>query len=48
MLKRMTARELAFETYDNLLWMEKSNPNFDQAEALAKTIRAGYPDHMLT
>ena len=44
---RCVVRGLAFAPYADLLWMETSTPNLDQAEAFAKAIRAEYPDQML-
>lgn len=44
---RCVARGLAFAPYADLLWMETSTPNLEQAEAFAKAIRAEYPDQML-
>ena len=40
-------RGLAFAPYADLLWMETSTPNLDQAEAFANEIKAKYPDQML-
>jgi len=45
--ERCVARGLAFAPYADLLWMETSTPNLEQAEAFAKAIRAEYPDQML-
>jgi len=44
---RCVARGLAFAPYADLLWMETSTPDLDQAEAFAKAIRAEFPDQML-
>ena len=45
--ERCVSRGLAFAPYADLLWMETSTPNLEQAEAFAKAIRAKYPDQML-
>jgi len=44
---RCVARGLAFAPYADLLWMETSTPNLEQAEAFAKAIRAQYPEQLL-
>ena len=44
---RCVARGLAFAPYADLLWMETSTPDLDQAEAFAKAIRSQYPEQML-
>ena len=44
---RCVVRGLAFAPYADLLWMETSTPNLDQAEAFATAIQAEYPDQML-
>ncbi|XDZ65550.1 isocitrate lyase [Alphaproteobacteria bacterium LSUCC0684] len=44
---RCVARGLAFVPYADLLWMETSTPDLDQAEAFAAAIRAEFPDQML-
>ena len=44
---RCVVRGLAFAPYADLLWMETSTPNLEQAEAFATAIRAEYPDQML-
>lgn len=44
---RCVSRGLAFAPYADLLWMETSTPNFEQAEAFAKAIRAKFPEQML-
>ena len=41
------ARSLAYAPYADLLWMETSNPNLDQAKAFAEAIHKEYPDQML-
>jgi isocitrate lyase len=38
---------LAFAPYADLLWMETSTPDLEQAEAFAKAIRAKYPEQLL-
>ena len=45
--ERCVVRGLAFAPYADLLWMETSTPNLDQAEAFANEIKAKYPDQML-
>ena len=45
--ERCVVRGLAFAPYADLLWMETSTPNLDQAEAFAIEIKAKYPDQML-
>jgi len=45
--ERCVVRGLAFAEYADLLWMETSTPNLEQAEAFAKAIRAKFPDQML-
>ena len=45
--ERCVVRGLAFAPYADLLWMETSTPNLDQAEAFANAIKAKYPDQML-
>ena len=44
---RCVARGLAFAPYADLLWMETSTPDLDQAAAFARAIREEYPDQML-
>jgi len=44
---RCVVRGLAFAEYADLLWMETSTPNLDQAEAFANAIHSVYPDQML-
>ena len=41
------ARGLAYAEYADLLWMETSLPDLDQARRFAEAIRAEYPDKML-
>ena len=45
--ERCVVRGLAFAPYADLLWMETSTPNLDQAEAFANEIKAKYPEQML-
>ena len=44
---RCVTRGLAFAPYADLLWMETSTPDLDQAEAFAAAIRTEFPDQML-
>ncbi|HEY6792019.1 MAG TPA: isocitrate lyase [Trebonia sp.] len=41
------ARGLAFAPYSDLLWMETSTPDLDEAHEFAEAIKAVYPDQML-
>ena len=41
------ARGLAFAPYCDLLWMETSKPNLEQARIFAEAIREEFPDKML-
>jgi isocitrate lyase len=41
------ARGLAYAPYSDLLWMETSTPDLDEARAFAEAIKAEYPDQML-
>ena len=41
------ARGLAFAPYSDLLWMETSTPDLDEAREFAEAIKAVYPDQML-
>ncbi len=41
------ARGLAFAPYCDLLWMETSKPNLEQARIFAEAIRKEFPDKML-
>ncbi len=41
------ARGLAFAPYCDLLWMETSKPNLEQARTFAEAIRKEFPDKML-
>src|ERR1700735_5123001 len=41
------ARGLAFAPYSDLLWMETSTPDLDEARKFAEGVKAVYPDQML-
>ncbi|HEX6454077.1 MAG TPA: isocitrate lyase [Trebonia sp.] len=41
------ARGLAYAPYSDLLWMETSTPDLDEAREFAEAIKAQYPDQML-
>ncbi len=41
------ARGLAYAPYSDLLWMETSTPDLDEAREFAEAIKARYPDQML-
>ena len=41
------ARGLAYAPYSELLWMETSTPDLDEAREFADAIKAEYPDQML-
>ena len=41
------ARGLSFAPYSDLLWMETSTPNLEQARKFAEAIRKEFPDQML-
>lgn len=45
--ERCVARGLAYAPYSDLLWMETSTPNLEQARQFAEAIRGQYPDQML-
>ena len=45
--ERCVARGLAYAEYADLLWMETSTPDLDQARRFAEAIRAAFPDRML-
>ena len=45
--ERCVARGLAFAPYCDLLWMETSKPNLEQAQKFAETIHKEYPNQML-
>lgn len=46
-LQRCVARGLAYAPYADLIWMETSTPDLEQAEKFAKGIRAEFPNKML-
>ena len=46
-LDACVARGLAFAPYSDLLWMETSTPDLDEAREFAEAIKARYPDQML-
>jgi isocitrate lyase len=41
------ARGLAFAPYSDLLWMETSTPDLDEAREFAEAVKSVYPDQML-
>ena len=41
------ARGLAYSPYADLIWMETSTPDLDQAKRFAEAVRKEYPDQML-
>ena len=45
--ERCVARGLAFAPYADLIWMETSTPNIDQARKFAEAIRREHPGKML-
>ncbi|WPZ35283.1 isocitrate lyase [Thalassobaculum sp. OXR-137] len=45
--ERCVARGLAYAPYSDLLWMETSTPDLDQARRFAEAIRSQFPDQML-
>ena len=45
--ERCVDRGLAYAPYADLLWMETSTPNLDQAAAFADAIRSRFPEQML-
>ena len=45
--ERCVSRGLAYAEYADLLWMETSTPDLDQAAQFAETIRSEFPDQML-
>jgi len=44
---RCVTRGLAYAEYADLIWMETSTPNLDQAKRFAEVIRGQYPDQLL-
>jgi isocitrate lyase len=47
-MRRSVARGLAYAPYADLLWMETSTPNLEQAKTFAEAIRKEYPDQLLS
>ena len=47
-MRRCVARGLAYAPYADLLWMETSTPNLDQAKYFAEAIRREFPDQLLS
>jgi isocitrate lyase len=47
-MRRCIARGLAYAPYADLLWMETSTPNLDQARTFAEAIRREFPNKMLS
>lgn len=45
--ERCVARGLAYADYADLLWMETSTPNLEQAKRFAEAIRKEHPDQLL-
>lgn len=45
--ERCVERGIAYAPYADLLWMETSTPNLEQAEMFARDIRAKYPEQLL-
>ncbi|EDP63979.1 isocitrate lyase [alpha proteobacterium BAL199] len=45
--ERCVVRGLAYAPYSDLLWMETSTPNLEQARRFAEAIRKEFPDQML-
>src|SRR6202167_2138860 len=41
------ARGLAYAPYSDLLWMETSTPDLDEARSFAEAVKAQYPEQML-
>jgi isocitrate lyase len=46
-MERCIARGLAYSNYADMLWMETSTPNLEQAEKFANAIHSKYPNKML-
>ena len=46
-LEPCIARGLAYAPYSDLLWMETSTPDLDEARKFAEGVKAVYPDQML-
>ena len=47
-MRRSIARGLAYAPYADLLWMETSTPNLEQANTFAEAIRKEYPNQLLS
>ena len=47
-MRRCIARGLAYAPYADLLWMETSTPNLEQAKTFAEAIRKEFPNKMLS
>ncbi|MBT4042378.1 MAG: isocitrate lyase [Rhodospirillaceae bacterium] len=47
-MRRSIARGLAYAPYSDLLWMETSKPNLEQARIFAEAIKKEYPDQLLS
>ncbi|HSG96179.1 MAG TPA: isocitrate lyase, partial [Afifellaceae bacterium] len=46
-LEPCIARAIAFAPYSDLIWMETSKPNLDEAKTFAESIRKEFPNQML-
>ena len=46
-MARCVARAKAYAPYSDLIWMETSTPNLDQARAFADAVHRDFPDQML-
>lgn len=46
-MARCVARAKAYAPYSDLIWMETSTPNLDQARAFADAVHEDFPDQML-
>jgi isocitrate lyase len=46
-MARCVARAKAYAPYSDLIWMETSTPNLDQAREFADAVHRDYPDQML-
>ncbi len=47
-MRRSIARGLAYAPYSDLLWMETSTPNLEQAKTFAEAIRKEHPNQLLS
>ena len=47
-MKRCVARSLAYAPHADLLWMETSRPNLEQAKTFAEAIHREYPNQLLS